>query len=95
MNHQDRALRKELLLLKGEALRVRLGYELAGWRKPARMVADGAELWNSLPRVKILASLFALLLPMPRMRRLLKFSAKGVLIIQLLRRLLRSADSAT
>jgi hypothetical protein len=91
MNRQDRALRKELLLLKGEALRMRMVLELAHWRKPLHAAAEGAALLRGLPRLKAVLGIVAVLLPSTRLRGLLKWGTKITLLVQLLSRVMRKA----
>ncbi|TCP12639.1 hypothetical protein EV683_10886 [Crenobacter luteus] len=87
MNHADRRLRKELLLMKGEALRIKLGLEMQQWRGPLAVAGGGAELWRGASRFKTLIGLAALLMPRGRARALLKTAAKGALLVGTLRRL--------
>ncbi|RXZ45055.1 hypothetical protein [Crenobacter cavernae] len=87
MKREDRQLRKELLLMKGDALRLKLALELQQWRGPLAMLGEGAELWRGSSRFKTLLGLAAILIPHARTRALLKSLAKGALVVGALRRL--------
>lgn len=89
MTPQDRALRKELLLLKGEALRMRMALELAQWRRPLHIASEGAALFQGLPRLKALLGIVAVLIPSTRLRTLIKWGSQVTLVFKLLARAFR------
>lgn len=89
MNRQERELRKELLLLKGEALRIRLQLELNQWRKPVHVASEGMGLLQGLPRLKALLGLAAVLIPSGRVRTAIKWGSQAVLLCKLLARAFR------
>lgn len=86
MSRQERELRKELLLLKGEALRLRTALELEHWRGSLRLATAGATLWRSLVEEKTLLNWLALFLPSRYLRDLCKASGKLMGLLKLGRR---------
>ena len=82
MSNMDRELRKQLLLIKGEALRTQLTLEIGQWRKPSHLLQQGISLLGG-------GSLFSsamLLLRQGKPRRWLRWLLAGFGLLRLLRR---------
>lgn len=95
MKRHERELNKQLLQLKGEALRLRLQIELEQWRAPARMLGEGIGLWREMPRLRTLLELLLVLIPASRWRKLLWMGSKTAAIYRLIRRLIRQGQAGT
>jgi hypothetical protein len=93
MNRRDLELNKQLLLLKGEALRLRLQLELEHWRAPAQIAAEGIDMWGSMPRLRTLLELLLVMIPASRWRKLLWLGSKGVAIYRLIRKLMHQGPA--
>jgi hypothetical protein len=88
MKRRDLELNKQLLLLKGEALRLRLQLELEHWQAPARIAAEGIGMWGRMPRLRTLVELLLVMIPASRWRKLLWLGSKTAAIYRLIRKLM-------
>ncbi|OWY38774.1 hypothetical protein CEK28_11840 [Xenophilus sp. AP218F] len=87
MTPQDRAAKKQLLVMKGEALRVKLRLEKEQLcRHPLGAARAGWESWTDSERLGKLAASLGSLLPSSRLQRWLKTGARAWLAWRLLRR---------
>ncbi|NHR04831.1 hypothetical protein HA052_06425 [Chromobacterium haemolyticum] len=92
MNPRDRAIKKQLLVMKGEALRVKLRLELGTLRRhPLGVAGEGLKAWSRQRGLgKILATLGSLLPPGGRLQSWLGNGARLWALWQLGRRLWRN-----
>ncbi len=60
---QDREFRKQLLLVKGDALRMQAGVQLARWRRPAHWLKEGTALAGEARSLKMASAVLAAALP--------------------------------
>ncbi|MGL6071772.1 hypothetical protein [Craterilacuibacter sp.] len=64
MNRHDRELKKQLLLIKGEALRTRLELETSQWKNPLQLASSSiSTLMGSSRGLKAGVALMALIFP--------------------------------
>ncbi|MDN0075474.1 hypothetical protein QU481_11280 [Crenobacter sp. SG2303] len=87
MTPHERALKKELLLMKGEALRVKLRMELKLWQRPLANVADGVDAWKEAGTWRLLSGVLAALMPSRRLRSLLRNTSRALIIWRAARRI--------
>lgn len=87
MTPQERALKKELLLMKGEALRLKLRMELKTLQQPLSLAGEGWRAWGNLRRLGIAFGALGSVIPNKRLRRLLLGGAQAFLLWQAARRL--------
>ncbi|OHX21042.1 hypothetical protein [Chromobacterium sphagni] len=89
MSPQDRALRKQLLLMKGEALRLKLRLEKERLCQPWQAAGASVGLLAENRQLQRWLSLLEDWIPSARLRRLLKAGGSGWLLWRLARRWLR------
>ncbi|SME99485.1 hypothetical protein [Pseudogulbenkiania subflava] len=87
MTPQERALKKELLLMKGEALRLKLRMELKAIKRPMSLTGEGWHAWGSLRRLGPVFGALGGVLPSKRLRRLLLGGARAFVLWQAARKL--------
>ncbi|MDC7709489.1 hypothetical protein [Vogesella indigofera] len=85
MTRAQREQRKQLLLLKGELLRMQLALETERWRQPAQLLREGVALFGTPAAGGLLGSAL-LLLRHGRLRRWLKWLLALLGLWRLLRR---------
>ncbi|GHD77459.1 hypothetical protein ACFSQE_02440 [Vogesella fluminis] len=85
MTRAQREQHKQLLLLKGELLRMQLTLEAERWRQPAQLLREGASLFGTATGGGLLGSAL-LLLRHGRLRRWLKWLLAILGLWRLLRR---------
>lgn len=85
MTRAQREQHKQLLLLKGELLRMQLALEVERWRQPAQLLREGASLFGTPAAGGLLGSAL-LLLRHGRLRRWLKWLLALLGLWRLLRR---------
>ena len=85
MTPQDRELKKQLLVMKGEALRIKLKLEKQRLLQPMRLAGSGFSLWREGWVGSTLETL-GKLLPSPRLRRWLQGGARLWVIWRIVRR---------
>ncbi len=85
MTRAQREQHKQLLLLKGELLRMQLTLEAERWRQPAQLLREGASLFGTPAAGDLLGSAL-LLLRHSRLRRWLKWLLPLLGLWRLLRR---------
>ncbi|WP_434633687.1 hypothetical protein [Chromobacterium sp. CV08] len=86
MTPQDRALKKQLLVMKGEALRVKLRLEQERLLQPLRLAGSGFAMWRNGWLGSTLEALGKLLPADARLRRWLQGGARLWVVWRLLRR---------
>ncbi|KUM02063.1 hypothetical protein KIF53_04670 [Chromobacterium subtsugae] len=72
MTPQDRALKKQLLVMKGEALRVKLKLEKQKLLEPLRWAGEGFALWRAPGQLGAALDILGKLLPNEKLGRWLK-----------------------
>ncbi|WP_024301685.1 hypothetical protein [Pseudogulbenkiania sp. MAI-1] len=87
MTPQQRAIKKELLLMKGEALRLKLRMELKAMQQPISLAGEGWRTWGTIRRLGPLFGVLGSLIPGKRLRRLLLGGARALLLWQVARKL--------
>lgn len=87
MTPQQRAIKKELLLMKGEALRLKLRMELKAMQRPMNLAGEGWRAWGTLKRFGVLFNVIGNAVPGKRLRRLLLGGARALLLWQAGRKL--------
>lgn len=85
MSKIDRELHKQLLLMKGEALRTQLTLETQRWRQPAHLLREGASLFGFSGTGSLLGRAVSLLRE-GKLRRWLRLLLAALGLLQLLRR---------
>jgi len=85
MTRAQREQHKQLLLLKGELLRMQLALEAERWRQPAQLLREGASLFGTPAAGGLLGSVL-LLLRHGRLRRWLRWLLALLGLWRLLRR---------
>lgn len=85
MTRAQREERKQLLLLKGELLRMQLVLEAERWRQPAHLLRQGVSLFGASAGSGLLGSAL-LLLRQGRLRRWLRWLLAILGLWRLLRR---------
>jgi hypothetical protein len=84
MKPQDRAIKKQLLLMKGEVLRVKLSLELEQLRKhPLGMAGEGFKAFTEGGRLGNILSTLAGVLPSEALRRWLRRGTRLMLLWKL------------
>ena len=84
MKPQDRAIKKQLLLMKGEVLRVKLTLELEQLRQhPLGIAGEGFKAFSSGGRMASLLSSLANVLPSESLRRWLRRGTRMLLLWKL------------
>ncbi|MBM2884686.1 hypothetical protein [Chromobacterium amazonense] len=89
MTPQDRALKKQLLVMKGEALRVKLRLEQQKLAGPLQWACDGLSFWRAPGGLSSAFALLGKLMPSDKLGRWLKSGAALLAAWRLLRRALR------
>ena len=87
MTPQQRAIKKELLLMKGEALRLKLRMELKAIQRPLNLAGEGWRTWGAFRRLSPLLGVLGSIVPGKRLRRLLLGGARALLLWQAARKL--------
>lgn len=87
MTPQQRAIKKELLLMKGEALRLKLRMELKAVQRPMSLAGEGWRTWGSVKRLGTLFGVVGSAIPSKRLRRLLLGGARAFLLWQAARKI--------
>ncbi|POZ63692.1 hypothetical protein [Chromobacterium alticapitis] len=87
MTPQDRAMKKQLLVMKGEALRVKLRLEQQRLLEPLRWSGQGFALWRDAGGAGSLLGWLGKLLPEGKLSRWLKGGSTLWTVWRLLRRL--------
>ena len=87
MTPQERALKKELLLMKGEALRLKLRMELKAIKRPMSLAGEGWHAWGSLRRLGPVFGMLGGIIPGKRLRRMLLGGAQLFLLWRTARKL--------
>lgn len=88
MTREQRQFRKELLVLKGEAQRLRLSLELERFRQPGALLRQGVALWQTRQAGGRLLGRLGAWLPSARLRGWARHAVRGYLLWRLLRRVL-------
>ncbi|QEL56194.1 hypothetical protein [Chromobacterium paludis] len=88
MTPQDRALKKQLLVMKGEALRVKLRLEKQRLADPLRWAGQGFSWWRDAGGAGSLLGMLGQLLPQGKLGRWLKGGSRLLTVWRLFRRLL-------
>ncbi|MBX9269282.1 hypothetical protein [Chromobacterium violaceum] len=86
MTPQDRDLKKQLLVMKGEALRVKLRLEKERLLQPMRLAGSGFALWKEQGWLGAAMDALGKLLPNERLRRWLQGGTHLWVVWRLLRR---------
>ncbi|MCW3481453.1 hypothetical protein OL229_18100 [Neisseriaceae bacterium JH1-16] len=87
MTPHERAIKKELLLMKGEALRVKLRMELNLLQRPLANLADDVGAWKEAGHWRLMSGVLATILPSRRLRGLLRNASRAFVIWQAARRI--------
>lgn len=85
MSKIDRELHKQLLLMKGEALRTQLTLEAQRWRQPSHLLREGASLFGFSGASGLLGGAVSLLRE-GKLRRWLRLLLAAAGLLRLLRR---------
>lgn len=84
MKPQDRAIKKQLLLMKGEVLRVKLKLELEQLRRhPLGLAGESLKTFAGAGRISSLLSMLGGILPAEPMRRWLRRGTRLLLLWKL------------
>ncbi|UTH72632.1 hypothetical protein [Chromobacterium sp. IIBBL 290-4] len=89
MTPQDRALKKQLLVMKGEALRIKLRLEQQRLAQPLRWAGEGFAFWKAPGGLGAIVDIAAKLLPGAKLGRWLKGGSRLLAAWRLISRLLR------
>lgn len=87
MTPHERAIKKELLLMKGEALRLKLRMELKAIQRPLRLADEGWHTWGKLRRLSTVFGALGGIIPSKHLRRLLLGGARAFVLWQAARKL--------
>ncbi|EEG09204.1 hypothetical protein [Pseudogulbenkiania ferrooxidans] len=87
MTPQQRAIKKELLLMKGEALRLKLRMELKAIKRPMSLAGEGWRTWGNLRRLGPVLGALGGIIPSKRLRRMLLGGAQLFLLWRAARKL--------
>jgi len=87
MTPHERAIKKELLLMKGEALRVKLRMELKLLQRPLANIAGDVDAWKEAGTWRLVSGALATLMPTRRLRSLLRNASRAFIIWQAARRI--------
>ena len=86
MNTRDIAYKKELLVLKGELLRLKLRNEMNQSRGSLGVVSAGFRALTSGTKGRILVNMLSSVVPNQRVRTILKTTLRTVLVWQVVRK---------
>ncbi|PXX38875.1 MULTISPECIES: hypothetical protein [Aquitalea] len=85
MSPQDRALKKQLLLMKGEVLRVKLKLEIDSLRqRPLGLAGEGFKAFSSSSALGKLVNTLAAILPSESLRQWLRRASRLFLLWKVL-----------
>jgi|GEM_PF-6460850 len=85
MSPQDRAIKKQLLLMKGEVLRVKLSLELDQLRQqPLGMAGEGLKAFSSGKRLGKIIAVLSAILPSDTLRQYLRRGSQLYMLWRLL-----------
>nr|WP_294864236.1 hypothetical protein [uncultured Pseudogulbenkiania sp.] len=87
MTPQQRAIKKELLLMKGEALRLKLRMELKAIKRPMSLAGEGWRTWGTIRRLGPLLGVLGGVIPSKRLRGMLLGGVRVLLLWRVARRL--------
>lgn len=87
MTPQQRAIKKELLLMKGDALRLKLRMELKAMQRPLDLAGEGWRAWRSVRGLSTVFGVIGSAIPSKRVRRLLLGGARAFLLWQAARKI--------
>ncbi|MBI3145522.1 MAG: hypothetical protein HYZ18_09750 [Pseudogulbenkiania sp.] len=87
MTPQQRAIKKELLLMKGDALRLKLRMELKAMQRPLDLAGAGWQAWRSVRGLSTVFGVIGSAIPSKRLRRLLLSGARAFLLWQAARKI--------
>lgn len=87
MSNRDLAYKKELLLLKGEMLRLRLRHEMNQHKAPLTLASSVGRLLANGGKERLLITALTTVIPSKRLRTVLRTTLRTVLIWRIARKL--------
>lgn len=89
MTREQRQFRKDMLVIKGEAQRLRLSLEVERFRQPGALLRHGLDAWQDQRATGRILGLLHAWLPSARLRGWARQALRGYVLWRLVQRLLQ------